>query len=127
MLGLIRGAAEEPRKLMADILFDPLLINYSGELADWLRQRAEHSSDPARPIITELLARLKAYTDGLHKAGRIKELRPSERERLIENHRQHELMRQTHKQAQKKSIFMSIVSCWCCYEPLGQLFRGTKW
>ncbi len=110
VLGLIRGAAEGPRKVMADILFDPLLINYSGELADWLRQRAKDSSDPAQPVITELLARLEAYIDGLHKAGRIKELRPSERERLIENHRQHESMRQAHKQAQKKSIFMSIVS-----------------
>lgn len=110
VLGLIRGAAEKPRRAMADILFDPLLINYSGELADWLREQVKDSSDPAQPIITELLARLEAYIEGLHKAGRIKEMRPSERERLIENHRQHETMRQAHKQAQKKSIFMSIMS-----------------
>lgn len=110
VLGLIHGAAEGPRKVMADILFDPLLINYSGELADWLRERAKDTSDPAQPAIAELLARLEAYIEGLRKAGRIKELRPSERERLIENHRQHESMRQAHKQAEKKSVFMSIVS-----------------
>lgn len=110
VLGLIHGAAEGPRKVMADILFDPLLINYSGELADWLRERARDASDPAQPVITELLTRLEAYIEGLRKAGRIKELRPSERERLIENHRQHESMRQAHKQAEKKSVFMSIVS-----------------
>ncbi|MGK6321008.1 hypothetical protein [Sphingomonas sp. DT-204] len=110
VLGLIRGAAEAPRKVMADILFDPLLINYSGELADWLRERAKDASDPAQPVIAELLTRLEAYIEGLRKAGRIKELRPSERERLIENHRQHESMRQAHKQAEKKSVFMSIVS-----------------
>ncbi|MGY3032620.1 hypothetical protein ACVIIV_001790 [Bradyrhizobium sp. USDA 4354] len=110
VLGLIRGAAEDPRKIMANVLFDPLLINYSGELADWLRERARDSSDPAHLVIAELLARLETYIEGLRKAGRIKELRPSERERLIENHRRHESMRQAHKQAEKKSIFLSIVS-----------------
>lgn len=110
VLGLIHGAAEGPRKVMAHILFDPLLINYSGELADWLRERAKDASDPAQPVIADLLTRLEAYIEGLRKAGRIKELRPSERERLIENHRHHESMRQAHKQAEKKSVFMSIVS-----------------
>jgi hypothetical protein len=95
---------------MANILFDPLLINYSGELSDWLSERAKDASDPAQPVIVDLLSRLEAYIDGLRKAGRIKELRPSERERLIENHRQHESMRQAYKQAEKKSVFMSIVS-----------------
>ncbi|KUL92586.1 hypothetical protein DK26_28265 [Bosea sp. WAO] len=110
VLGLLRGVAEAPRNAMAEILFDPLLINYSGELADWLGDRAKIASDPAQPVIEELLGRLDAYIDGLRKAGRIKELRPSERERLIESHRQHESMRQAHKQAEKKSILMSVVS-----------------
>lgn len=110
VLGLIRSAADGPREVMANILFDPLLINYSGELSDWLSERAKDASDPAQPVIVDLLSRLEAYIDGLRKAGRIKELRPSERERLIENHRQHESMRQAYKQAEKKSVFMSIVS-----------------
>lgn len=110
VLGLIRTAAESPRKVMTDILFDPLLINYSGELADWLDAQAKDSSDPAQSLIVDLLARLEAYIEGLRKAGRIKELRPSERERLIESHRQHESMRQAHKLAEKRSVLMSIVS-----------------
>lgn len=110
VLGLIRGAAEIPRKIIAEIFFDTLLINFSGELADWLGERAQASSDPAQPVIRELLARLDAYIEGLRKAGRIKELCPSEREQLIEGHRQHESMQRVHKQAEKKSIFMSIVS-----------------
>jgi len=110
VLTLIRSAKDRPRDVMADILFDPLLINYSGELADWLGERAKDSNDSAQPVITELLARLEVYIEGLRKVGRIKEFRPSERERLIENHRRHESLRQAHKQAEKKSVFMSIVS-----------------
>lgn len=107
---LIRGASPEPSKAMAEILFDPLLINFSGELADWLKKKAADDSESPRPIIETLLSRLDTYIDGLRRVGRIKELRPSERERLIENHRQHESMRQVHKGAEKKSALMSLVS-----------------
>ena len=110
VLGLLRSTDQAPTQVIADILFDPLLINYSGQLAEWLGERAKDASDPVQPVIIDLLARLEGYIEGLRKAGRIKELRPSERERLIENHRQHESMRQAHKQAEKKSVFMSIVS-----------------
>lgn len=110
LLGLLKGASEPARQAIADILFDPLLINYSGDLAAWLTERARTASDPEKATITDLLARLEAYIEGLRKAGRIKELRPSERERLIERHRQHRSMQEAHKAAEKKSVFMSIVS-----------------
>jgi hypothetical protein len=110
VLGLLRGASDKATKAIADILFDPLLINFSGDLGDWLTELAKDTANPARPIIADLLARLGTYVERLRQAGRIKELRPSERERLIENNRQHESMRQAHEQAEKKSIFMGIVS-----------------
>ena len=110
VVALLDGAGDAATKVIADILFDPLLINFSGNLGDWLGERAQDGSDPVQPILANLLARLEAYIEGLRQVGRIKELRPSERECLIENHRQHESMRQAHKQAETKSIFMSIVS-----------------
>lgn len=110
VVGLLDGAGDAAAKVIVEVLFDPLLINFSGNLGDWFAERAKDGSEPVQPIIADLLARLEAYIEGLRQAGRIKELRPSERERLIENQRQHESMRQAHKQAEKKSIFMSIVS-----------------
>ncbi len=110
VLALLRVAAEDAREVITEILFDPLLINYSGELAEWLRRQAENRDHPAHPAIEVLLKRLEEYIAGLRNADRIAELRPSERERLIENHRQHESMRQAHKLAEKKSVFLSIVS-----------------
>ncbi|MGK2912073.1 MAG: hypothetical protein ACSLE1_20065 [Sphingobium sp.] len=110
VVGLLNGASHAAANTIADLLFDPLLINFSGSLGDWLAERAKDDSEPAQPILTKLVARLEAYIHGLRGPGRIRELRPSERERLIENHRQHESMRQAHKQAEKKSIFMSVVS-----------------
>lgn len=110
VLSLMSGVGGKAAKAMQDILFDPLLINFSGELADWLKERAKDAADPVQPAIVDLLARLDEYIEGLRAAGEIKELSPSERERMIENHRQHESMRQAHKEAEKKSVLMSIVS-----------------
>lgn len=110
LLGLLKGASEPSTKVIADILFDPLLINYSGELAEWLTERANFAADPERAVITDLLTRLGGYIDGLRQAGRIRELRPSERERLIERQRQHRSMQEAHKAVEKKSVFLSIIS-----------------
>jgi len=110
LLGLLTGASEAATRAIVNILFDPLLINYSGELAEWLTERAKTATEPEKAVITDLLARLEAYIGGLRKAGRIKELRPSERERLIERHRQHRSTLEAHKAAEKKSVFLSIVS-----------------
>lgn len=110
VLSLMRGVGDKAAKAMQNILFDPLLINFSGELADWLKERAKDEADPVQPAIIDLLARLDEYIEGLRGAGEIKELSPSERERMIESHRQHESMRQAHEEAEKKSVLMSIVS-----------------
>lgn len=110
LLGLLKGASEVATHAILDILFDPLLINYSGELAEWLTERAKTAAEPEQAAIANLLTRLEAYIGGLRKAGRIKELRPSERERLIEQHRHHRSMQEAHNAAEKKSVFLSIVS-----------------
>lgn len=110
LLGLLKGAGETATRAIVDVFFDPLLINYSGELAEWLTERVKAAAAPEGAVVTDLLARLEAYIDGLRRAGRIRELRPSERERLIERHRQHRSMKEAHKAAEKKSVFLSIVS-----------------
>lgn len=109
-LSLIRVTSEKGWQVIEEILFEPLLINFSGELSDWLKVKATDYTDPAQPSIERLLARLDAYLEGLRRAGVIKELRPSERERMIEGHRRQELMQHAHKESEKKSIFRSIMS-----------------
>lgn len=110
VLSLIRSAEPNARDAMTKVLFDPLLINFSGALADWLSTRAADATDPTKPVIDAILLRLEEYIGGLRRVGLIKELRPSERERLIENHRQHESMHRAYAAAEQKSVFLSIVS-----------------
>lgn len=110
VVGLLEGAGDTARSRMAELLFDPLLINFSGSVGDWIAEQGKDSNHPSQSVLADLTIRLEAYISGLRSPGRMKELRPSERERLIENHRQHEAMRQAYKQAQKKSIIASLAT-----------------
>lgn len=110
VVGLLEGAGDTARNRMAGLLYDPLLINFSGSVGNWISEQSKNASHPSQSILADLTMRLDAYIDGLRSSGRIKELRPSERERLIENHRQQEAMRQAYKQAQKKSILASLAT-----------------
>lgn len=110
LVGLLDGAGEDATHNITELLFDPLLINFSGSVGDWIAELAEDPSHTSRDILADLTTRLEAYIEGLRSAGRIKELRPSERERLIENHRQHESMRQAYKASEKTSILASLAT-----------------
>lgn len=110
VVGLLDGAGDAARRKIAELLFDPLLINFSGSVGNWIAEQGKNAGHPAQPILADLTMRLEAYIDGLRSPGRIKELRPSEREQLIENHRQHESMRQAYKEAQKRSILASLAT-----------------
>lgn len=110
LIGLLDGAGDAAKDSIAELLFDPLLINFSGSVGDWIADQSKSLSHPTQPILAELITRLEAYIDGLRSPGRIKELRPSERERLIENHRQHESMRQAYKASEKSSILASLAT-----------------
>lgn len=110
VVGLLDGAGDAAQRTIAELLFDPLLINFSGSVGDWIAEQAKAPGHPSQAILIDLVTRLKAYIEGLREPGRIKELRPSERERLIENHRQHEAMRRAYKASEKTSILASLAT-----------------
>lgn len=109
LICIIRSANEETGKAVGDLLFEPLLLNFSGELREYLETCAGQTDDPAGPEIKRALGRLDSYLDDLRTTGYINELAPSERERLIELQQSNERMRQIQKEAEAKSVLMSII------------------
>jgi hypothetical protein len=110
LVGLLDCAGDAAQHTIAELLFDPLLINFSGSVGGWIAEQARVPGHPSQAVLNDLVTRLEGYIDGLRTPGRIKELRPSERERLIENHRQHESMRQVYKASEKTSILASLAT-----------------
>ena len=93
---------------ICELLFDPLLINYSGSLRDWLDAQALSGRAGAGPI-REAIKTFDAYLQGLREAGEIPELHPSERQRMIELRTQQRKMEVASEKAEKSSI-MSLIA-----------------
>ncbi len=110
LLSLIRAAPEAVAESIGEHLFDPLLLNFPGELSEWLTEQAKDEADAATPLVLTLLERLEGYLEGLRAIGHVRELQPSEREKLIENQRRLQSFQVAHKAAEDKSVFASLVS-----------------
>jgi hypothetical protein len=106
---ILRSVKDEIAETIADLLFEPLLLNYSGELRDHLAARKKGPRDSAKPHIRAALAKLDTYLDGLRSVGFLAELKPSERERLIEHsNRVNECARSTSRPNRVRFCFL-----WC--------------
>lgn len=92
----------------ADLLFDPLLLNYSGELREWLAAEID-TDDPVYDHVAGAIEKIDAYLTGLGRIGTVPELRPSEREWTIQANRQRASMRAISKAAEAESVLLSLV------------------
>lgn len=110
LMAIMRTGVTDAVKGATELLFDPLLVNYSGDLGEFLRKVAEDKADPATPHLEAALRQLDSYLDGLRAVGRVKALDPSERERMIEwRHRQQE-MEEAMKAGEKDSILSQLAT-----------------
>lgn len=93
--------------VLSDLLFDPLLINYTSAQKH-LQPIADDSNDKAAPMVRRALDSLKQYCYGIEKVGFIVELLPSERERQLEGQRRSDVMNDAMRASRKDSPFAGI-------------------
>jgi hypothetical protein len=108
LVSVLRTAKGDLAKGLEELLFDPLLVNYGGDMQAYLESLGK--TDPAYRAVRRVLKRKKAYIVGLQAAGDIKELRPPERHRQAELDRHSDEMRRSYDEAQKASPLLSMVS-----------------
>ncbi len=110
LMAIMRADVRDAIKGATELLFDPLLVNYSGELGEHLREAAKDMNDPASPHVAAALQQLETYLDGLRAVGRVKALDPSERERMIEWRRRQQEMEEAMKAGEKESILSQLAT-----------------
>jgi hypothetical protein len=107
LLAVLRNCEDKVATAVSDLLFDPLLINYRGELKDYLESIPE--ADPAgKPVRTALDAGSQ-YLSALRSIGLIREFLPSEHCRQIQRMQLQEQSSEIHKQAWEQSVFHNLV------------------
>ncbi|TDL91489.1 hypothetical protein [Meridianimarinicoccus aquatilis] len=87
------------------LLWEPLLLSYSSELRPYLELQASSTSPTVAKASQDLVARHKAYIEGLRNAEEISELEPSNEARRAAAIKDHQRSTDIQKQARKMSIF----------------------
>jgi hypothetical protein len=107
LVSVLRGGDKDAADEVTDLLFEPMLVNYSGKTIDYLKEIA--TGDPAYAAVNKALERHQAYFSGLESTGSIKELHPSDYERDVVRQRTYDEMRAAQKAAEHQSVLLSVV------------------
>lgn len=110
MLGVVKYGKQAARKEIEELLFDPLLLSYGGELRDFLITQRSSTSKRIANCAQRLLAKHDTYIKGLKQANSLVELLPTNAQRRAAAAKDHERNRDIQKQAHNRSIFADIVS-----------------
>jgi len=103
----IRAAPKAVASNIEALLFETLLVNYSGDLETYLRTIGK--SDKAYAGVRRALRRKADYLKGLQAVGRLPELRPSAVRRQIEHERHSDEMRQSFAVARSASPLLGLI------------------
>jgi len=106
VVSVLRICDAETALKVQKLLSEILLLNYSG-VREYLEALAP--DDAAKGRVSQCLADSAAYLTALKAIPIIKELEPSEHHRRIERLRMSDQMRDVHKQARARSVFLNLV------------------
>ncbi|MCK9395747.1 MAG: hypothetical protein M0Q44_09175 [Methylobacter sp.] len=110
IVSLLDASSENEIEQITELLFDPLLISYSGKVKQYLDSLLPNQSTKVRGILTNALEKLENYHDGLKSARDIPELLPSQSQRETHSRLANRQMADARKKAEKTSILNSICS-----------------
>lgn len=100
---------DETLAALAEILFDPLLVNYTGEPLEYVRQRAAGESKRVAKSLNAAIGQVEKYLDDLRSVGTIRELHPGVAQREAHYRYQSRQFFQAYKEAEKQSVFLNIL------------------
>lgn len=110
LLSIVKHGKLAVRTEVEELLFDPLLLSYGGELRNFLVTQTSSTSKRISQCAQRLLDKHETYIKGLEQANGLVELLPTNAQRRAAATKDHERNREIQKQAHKRSIFSDIVS-----------------
>ena len=107
LVSVLRSGDKDAADEATDLLFEPMLVNYSGNAVNYLKEIT--AGDPAYLAVHQALERHRAYFSGLEATAAIKELHPSDYERDVVRQRSYDEMCAAQKAAERQSVLLSAV------------------
>ena len=102
-------ANDQSAETISDLLFGPLMINFSGQARRTV-ENAMKNSKGKKKFLKRAINAHGEYLEGLRKIEKVPELMPSALERRTQAERQRQLFARSFKDAEKHSVFLNFVT-----------------
>ena len=118
LVAVLRNGNSQVVDEVLELLYDPLLLSYRGDLLDYIEGVVEDSSEPNVSRLKEVVVRIRKHTKDLEGIGNLVELQPSESRQQIERVRHAQKMSEAMEEAEQRSVFHGLM-------PTQHLIYGT--
>ena len=110
LLSIVKNGKLQARQAVEELIYDPLLLSYSGELRTFLEAESKSRSKRVSECVQRLLVRHDEYLSGIRQASHLVELFPTIEQRRAAAMKDNERNADIQRQAYKRSIFASVIS-----------------
>ncbi|MGJ8629028.1 MAG: hypothetical protein ACSHXB_18865 [Sulfitobacter sp.] len=110
LLSIVKNGKSPARAIAEELLFNPLLLSYGGDLRAFLEAQSKNKSKRISDCVKRLLAKHDKHIAGVETTNDLVELLPSIEQRRAVAMKDHERNRDIQKQAQERSIFANLVT-----------------
>jgi len=111
LISLMRYAADDGTlNELASLLFNPLLLNFTGSVNTYVLQRSKTESGKVKETIDRALKAIDDYIDTLKSVGNLPALHPSEAQRQAHHRNFSRTMTEAVKAAEAQSPLLSAIS-----------------
>lgn len=95
---------------LGSLLFDPLLLNYTGKAFDYVGQQAKKENGKVKETLESSISAVNEYLDGLRSVGELPALYPSTAQREAYRRNFSSQMAESMKKAEESSVLLKLVS-----------------
>lgn len=110
LLSIVRNGKKAAREEAEKLLYDPLLLSYSGDLRDFLEEQVKNPSQRISDCVARLIKNHDAYLAGLEQTEHLVEFLPTIAQRRAAAMKDRERNKDIQKQAHRMSIFSQLIS-----------------
>lgn len=101
---------DETLKALGELLFDPLLLSYTGKAREYIMQQSGVESGKVKVVMDNTLKAIDDYLVDLRSVGNLAALHPSEAQREAYHRHFSRQMAESYKAAEAQSVFLQFVS-----------------
>ena len=111
LISLMRHTTDdEISTKLGELLFDPLLLNFTGKVREYVLKQSGIESGKVKETIDKALKAVDDYLDLLRSVGNLAALHPGEVQREAHHRHFSRLMAESCKAAEAQSVFLNLVS-----------------